>query len=134
MILASPAFAQPPVRLVSPQQEAQYRQAFPAVYDEDIAKLLASDDLVFYTEKEIPKAYQNGNTFHSPYYNISAEPDPFGNGNREFPWNEAGGAHNVRNLEVFRFIQFPKDKNGRYYPLIYWNERLPVTFRDGNGC
>lgn len=59
MILASPAFAQPPVRLVSPQQEAQYRQAFPAVYDEDIAKLLASDDLVFYTEKEIPKAYRS---------------------------------------------------------------------------
>lgn len=133
LTVANLVTAQPPVRLVPASAEQQYRQAFPAVDDEDIAELLASDDLVFYTEREIPKAYQNDNTFHSPYYNISGEPDPFGNGNREFPWNEAGGAHNVRNLEVFRFIKFPKKKDGSYWPVVYWNERLPVTFRDGNG-
>lgn len=134
-VLVTAAFvdAQPPARLVSPQQEQQFRAALPAVYDDEVQEILASDDLVFYTEREMPKAYQHDNGFHSPYYNISGEPDPFGNGNREFPWNEAGGAHNVRNLEVFRFIKFPKRKSGGYYPLIYWNERLPATFRDGNG-
>lgn len=126
------AYGQPPVQLVSPAKEAVFRQAFPTVDNDEIHAILTSPDLVFYTEEEMPKAYQNANTFHSPYYNISGEPDRFGNGNREFPWGIAGGTHTVRNIEVFRFVKFPRRPGGGFWPMVYFNQQLPAKHRDGN--
>jgi hypothetical protein len=126
-------FAGPPVQLVPPGVEATFRQSLPVVDNDEVSAILQADDLIFYTEREMPKAYQNGSTFHSPYYNISGEPDRFGNGNREFPWGIAGGTHNVNNLEVFRFVKFPRREDGRYWPMIYFRQPLPGIHRDNNG-
>lgn len=132
-VMCSYAIAAPPVDLVAPQVAEQYRQAFPAVDDAAVANLLLADDLIFYTENEIPKAYQHANSFHNPMYNIAAQPDPFGNGNREFPWADPGGITGTTNVDVFRFVRFPKRADGTYWPVVYWNQPLPDYGRDGNG-
>lgn len=132
-ILTTTAAAQPPTQLVHSQTAAAFRALLPTVTEPAIQKLLQADDLIFYTEDEVPRAYQLDNTFHDAFHNLSGEFDPlnFGNGNREFPWGEPGGTHLVPNLAVFRFLQLPK-ANGRYLPIVYWNEPLPEMRRDSN--
>ena len=125
LLLGSSLLAAPPVRLMRESDEQQIRAMLPTVDDDYVHTLLKSDDLMWYTEREMPKAYEHAHTFHSPYHNIAAFPDGRVPNSNDFPWAEAGGAHDVRGLEVFRFMQLPKDSNGRYKPIVYWEERAP---------
>ena len=81
-LLSTTVQAQPPVRLVTEKQEEMFRNQIPAVEDFEIYKILESKDLIFYTDKEMPRAFQHDGTFHNAFHNFSGEPDPFGNGNR----------------------------------------------------
>jgi hypothetical protein len=83
--------------------------------------------IVFYTEREMPPAYQiwdgMASGVHSPHYNISADKprEQFGNPNLEFPWGATAGLENSDNGGSIKFLVFPD--NGK--PILWWRERLP---------
>jgi hypothetical protein len=134
LLLVGSAVAAPPVRLIPESEEQEILAMMPPVLDKDVEAILSADDLIWYSEIEMPQAYQFENAFHTPYHNISdrqQQPDRVGNANREFPWSHAGGADKVKNLEVFRFVKFPK-QDDRYLPMIYFRQRPPgVDIGDG---
>jgi len=116
-------------RLMSPEREALYRKCLPLVDDAPVAELLADRRLVLYSEHEIPKAYQFWDGafpgVHSAGYNISANgSEPFGNGNREFPWAAPAGTHRAQRVTSFRFFRLPQDDEGRVLPVVWYRKRL----------
>ena len=83
---------------MSPRREAVFRACFPQVNDPELEEILNDPELVIYSDAEMPKAYQFFDGafpgVHSVNYNISANgSEPFGNGNREFPWSAPAGTH-----------------------------------------
>jgi hypothetical protein len=119
----------PTVRVMSAEKEQRLRAMLPHVADADLRKTLADPRLLLYTEAEMPRAYQfwSGDLqgLHSPSYNISADgSEPFGNGNREFPWGQPAGTHRTQNVETFRFLWLPLDKQGKTQPVVWHRKRL----------
>ena len=85
---------------------------------------MADPRLLIYTDAEMPKAYQFFDGafpgVHSVEYNISANgSEPFGNGNREFPWSHPAGTHRASNLSAFRFLWLPRDSKGVFWPVVW---------------
>src|SRR5262249_28295092 len=80
-------------------------------------------DLIFYTEKEVPRAYQLQGSVHSSYYNISAAKprEPYGNATLEFPWGSPAGTHLSDNSASVKFLVFPEALE----PIRWWQERSP---------
>jgi hypothetical protein len=114
--------------LMTPQREAQLRRFLPRVDDPAIAAVLADPDLMLYTEREMPRAYQFWDGafpgVHSANYNISANgSEPFGNGNREFPWGTPAGTHRSKGVVSFRFMLLPRDEEGQPLPVVYFRQR-----------
>ncbi len=117
-----------PFRLVPAEKEERLRAMIPHVADADLRKIIADPRLIIYTEAEMPKAYQfwGGGLqgVHSPSYNISADgSEPFGNGNREFPWGHPAGTHRTEKVETFRFLWLPLDKQGKTQPIV-WHQKV----------
>lgn len=117
--------AAPAARLMSVERDAAYRARLPRVADPQVQALLDDPRLLLYTEAEMPRAYQFWSEVapgvHSPQYNISGEAgEPFGNGNREFPWTGPAGTHRCQNVESFRFLHLPRDEAGRPRPVVWF--------------
>jgi hypothetical protein len=115
-LLATSALGQ----LMAPAREAELRRHFPRVDDPAIQAVLDDPGLLLYTDHEIEPAYQQWDGalpgLHAVSYNISADPrEPFGNGNREFPWGTPAGLHQARH-SVFRFLRLPL-RAGRRLPV-----------------
>jgi hypothetical protein len=115
----------PAFRLASAQRDALLRQFFPKVDNPEWRRILADPELIVYTEDEMPKAYQFFDGafpgVHSAHYNISANgSEPFGNGNREFPWSGPVGTHRTSNVGAFRFVYLPRDAEGRRWPIVWY--------------
>lgn len=130
VVAAAPAA---PFKLMSPAREATFRQCFPKVGDRELAAVLDDPALLIYSDVEIPKAYQFFDGMnpgvHSVSYNISANgSEPFGNGNREFPWGTPAGTHRSKNVTAFRFLRLPRDAEGRLRPVVWHDDR-----RSGDG-
>ncbi|HTN76639.1 MAG TPA: hypothetical protein VL096_15370 [Pirellulaceae bacterium] len=124
---ATPAPA--PFRLMSAEKEAGLRKLLPKISDEKMTKLLDDDRLLLYTEAEMPRCHQDWDGqlpgLHTAYYNISADRgEPFGNGNREFPWGTPAGTHRTHNLYTFRFLHLPQDEAGKTLPVAYYRKHL----------
>jgi hypothetical protein len=140
-------------QLVSEKSEELYRSMLPVTDQERWNKLFQEGDLLFYTEREMPKAYQQNvgggpqATFHWANYNISGDTVGIngrraeaskphgagGNANVEFPWKTPGGLHDSPNTENFKFMHLPV-VDGNRLPVVYWNERLPdATTGSGTG-
>ena len=118
-----------PVRLVSAEKEQQLRRQLPKVDSPQIQEVLDDPALILYTDAEMPKAYQDWGSglpgIHSPSYNISANRgEPFGNGNREFPWASPAGLHRSRNVGSFRFLWLPRDESGNLLPVVWTQKQL----------
>lgn len=124
-MVTGPVRGEPPVRLLPADEELEIRRMLPTVDDKNVQSLLNARDLIWYTDREMPRAYQFQNTFHDPAVNVAKALDKFGNGNQEFPWSHAGGAHEVKNLAVYRFLQLPKRPSGGYWPIGYYRATLP---------
>lgn len=109
-------------RLVSEKDHKNYLQFFPNTNDPNLSKL--KEGITFYTDKEMPKAYQFNGGVHSPSYNISAvQPqEKIGNANVEFPWGTPMGLHSAENTKSIKFVKFPLGK-----AIAYWREN---TSRD----
>lgn len=111
-------------RLMSLEKEREYRALLPRVEDRDVQRILSDRRLLLYTQKEMPPAYQDWggglNGVHSPFYNVSANRrEPYGNGNREFPWGAPAGTHRSRNVESFRWMLLPQDEAGKTLPVVW---------------
>lgn len=105
------------LRLMSEADDTDTRKMLPKTNDEWLNELF-SKDLIFYTDKEMPRAYQHEAGVHSPSYNISAVPtEPHGNANVEFPWGHPAGTHRATNSLAVRFVHLPA-------PIRWWNEKL----------
>lgn len=120
----------PSLQLMSAKKEARLRALLPRVADAEMRKVLSDPNLILYTDDEIPRAYQfwSGDLpgVHLANYNISANgSEPFGNGNREFPWGHPAGTHRTTGVEAFRFLSLPKDKDGKIQPVVWFRKRLP---------
>jgi hypothetical protein len=120
--------SQPVVRLMAPNTEAQLRKLLPRVDNAQVQRTLDDPRLILYTDREMPKAYQFWNGFepgvHSVNYNISANrSEPFGNGNREFPWAHPAGTHRTTNVWSFKFLQLPEDASGNFVPIVWFRTR-----------
>lgn len=120
----------PPFRLVSAERDSLLRQFFPKVENSELRRILADPELIVYTEEEMPKAYQFFDGafpgVHSAMYNISANgSEPFGNGNREFPWSSPVGTHRSSNVGSFRFLYLPRDAQGRPWPVVWYSQVAP---------
>ena len=117
------------VHLMSEKSEARLRKMLPRVADADLQKIFDDPRLILYTDREMPRAYQiwSGDLqgVHSPYYNISANgSEPYGNGNREFPWGSPAGTHRTKDVETFRFLWLPRDENDKPLPVVWYRKRL----------
>ena len=111
-----------PIQLVSDEDHARYMKYLPRSEDSWF-KSLKPDDLIFYTEKEVPRAYQLQGSVHSSYYNISAAKprEPYGNATLEFPWGSPAGTHLSDNSASVKFVVFPESLE----PIRWWQERSP---------
>lgn len=128
-VAASPtAGATPqPVRLMTEQKDAALRARLPRVADDGLQALFADPHLLLYTEAEMPPAYQFWSSIapglHAPHYNISGGAgEPFGNGNREFPWSGPAGTHRCYGVESFRFLHLPRDEQGNVRPVVWFRK------------
>jgi len=122
----------PVVRLMAEKQERHLRNLLPRVEDEEVQKILDDPMLILYTDNEMPKAYQflDGMLpgIHRVSYNISANgSEPFGNGNREFPWATPAGAHRSKSVSTFRFLRLPVDENGKVIPIVWFHSRSKLN-------
>jgi hypothetical protein len=133
----APAKSAPrPFHLMSAEKERRYRRLLPEVDDPNVARLLADPRLMLYTDAEMPEAYQfwSGDLpgLHRVSYNISADnSEPFGNGNREFPWSAPAGTHRAKNVSSFRFVWLPQDDQGRTLPVVWYSKHLRGDDRMG---
>lgn len=117
-------------KIISPLKERQLRERLPEVQSKKWRKLLSDPSLIFYTEDEMPRCYQDWdgalNGVFSAHYNISANgAEPHGNGNIEFPWGTPAGTHRSPNVDTFRFLQLPRNDEGKRIPIIWYMKRLP---------
>ena len=116
-------------------QSAELRKLLPKVASPELQEVLDDPDLFLYTEDTMPRAHQDYDSnsgVHSSWYNISAAkrdtfpkwtegiPEPFGNGNREFPWGDPAGTEKVTNLYKFGFLHLPPRESNGLWPVVYF--------------
>ncbi len=120
----------PVFRLMAAAKERQFRAYLPKIHDApDVQRLLDDPRLILYTEAEMPRVYQLWDNqlqgIHSAYYNISANgSEPFGNGNREFPWGTPAGTHRSPHVRSFRLLWLPYDSQGQFKPIVWYRRQL----------
>jgi hypothetical protein len=114
--------AEPSIRLVDQNRHEYYlgllRQSKNAV----LMKLAASE-VVFYTDREMPRTYQDWDRYYYGIGPVSNDPGGSspGNPNREFPWKETAGIDKSPNAAAVRFLVLPSDGS----PIVWWKERMP---------
>ena len=118
-------------RFVDSNKHHTLMKFFPQTNDPILNKIKNNSNIVFYTDREIPPAYQisDGTNpgVHSIFYNISAGMyrgrqyrEPLGNANREFPWNVTAGLDWTNNGGSIKFYIPPE--NGPW--IVWWSQRL----------
>lgn len=107
-------------KLISKERHEILSSHIPDSKDGILQKIRNDKRLLIYTEKEMPKAYQDWNAgalhgIHSPSYNISAAKpkEKFGNPNVEFPWGKPAGTELVSddNISSFKFLLLPRNES-----------------------
>ncbi len=149
---AATAHAQ--LQLMTPEKLANCRASLPKIESEEWAALTADPTTLFYSDVEIPAAYQHADsglvvvgrgigvsrqtTLHSPKYNISGDPTDNhlphglgGNGNVDFPWRVPGGLDAAEaDTTSFKLLWLPKQDDGRPWPVVVYND---VLYGSGDG-
>jgi len=111
--------------LMDRSQNEAYRKALPSTKDERLLSIISDKHLMFYTDNEIPKAHQDWEGSLQGILdsrgNVSANrTEPFGNGNKEFPWGAPAGTHLSNGVTSIRFLLLPRDEHGSIYPVVYY--------------
>lgn len=132
--VTSPATAQ----LMPSEKLEIWRARLPALKAPVWHRDLHSQDVVWYTSAEMPAAYQHAGGFHSPSYNISADPTDAplrhgegGNANVQFPWQRAGGLDRSPSAVTATGLLLPPRPGGGRWPVVVWRGELPGDPRGG---
>lgn len=114
-------------QVATAERLAYYRTALPRLADREWHAVVHDPRVIWYTEIEIPRAYQHGGGFHWTGYNISADPTDAGlphgqggNAGADWPWNLPGGTHAATGAVSQKGLLLPAGK-----PVIVWRDRLP---------
>jgi len=112
------------VQLCAPAKVAALRAELPATTNPEWQALFHDAATLFYSDEEMPAAYQFRGGFHLARHNLSGEPtEPFGNANREFPWRTPGGIDQAEEkVAKFTFLHLPAKEDGGRWPIVYWRE------------
>lgn len=119
-------------QLVDESTRQGYVDSLPVIEDKEIDVLLRGRDVIWYTEDEMPRAYQDWEGalrgVHWAWNNVSANRgEPYGNGNREYPWAHPGGAIFGTNVLADRSLPhaliLPEREEGGKWPVVWWNVR-----------
>ena len=118
-------------KLLSQERHDVLASHIPDSKDLVLNKIRKDPNLLIYTSKEIPEAYQDWTGglpgIHSPSYNISAAKpqEKFGNPNVEFPWGHPAGTELVPNdsMSSFKFILLPKGESIKVYRKLLDGDR-----------
>lgn len=117
---------------VTPEKESRLRQLTP------VSSYAQDPDVWFYTEKEMPRAFQFAGPgqvrtgFIWGYYNLSGDAaeaaKEHGRGGHpnnyvEFPWAKPGGTDHCANTDSFKFLKLPAGK-----PVVYFRKRVAGNF------
>lgn len=128
------ALCESPARgqLMTAEQVAAIRSRLPALEAREWHDDLHSPDVVWYQLHTMPRAYQHAGGFHSPKYNISADPSDSpirhgegGNANVQFPWLHAGGLDHSVTADTATGLLLPPTWNGKRWPVVVWQGALP---------
>jgi len=119
-------------KLISKEKHEVLCSHIPDSKDGVLKSIRENKKLVIYSEKEMPRAYQDfaGGLpgIHSPKYNISADKprEKFGNPNVEFPWGNSAGTELVddEHMSSFRFFILPENQS-----IDLYREYLPGDSR-----
>lgn len=109
-------------------KEAKFRAIMPKVEASWLQVIINHPATIYYTNSEIPPAfqnYENGSTgVWSIFYNHAPNTsnEPYGNANREFPWAKPFGTHLSPNSFSFRFLHLPKNEGGITQPIVWWEK------------
>jgi hypothetical protein len=97
-----------------------YTIVMPKVDNEELQKALNDPAMIVYDETVLRRAYEFNGVFHDAYYNISAgQPrEPFGNGNREYPWATTAGTDTCDNIKVVKLLSLPRKDNGDLKKIV----------------
>ena len=118
------------VQLMSSAKLASVRGSLPQIENKDWHATIHSERNIVYTDKEMPRAYQHFGGFHSPSYNISADPTDMnlrhgegGNVNVDFPWKHPGGTdYSLGHVTTYKQMLLPLREDGRQWPVVVWKE------------
>lgn len=124
--------------LVGKERHAVLCSHIPDSKDGILNKIRSDKRLIIYSDKEMPKAYQDFSGslpgIHSPSYNISAAKprERFGNPNVEFPWGHPAGTELVGEDEIssFKFLLLPPDESIELYRKYLPGDRRPTWVWD----
>ena len=107
-VIAAVAQEKKAFRLATEEDHQNYFRFLPETNDEWFNSL-KNKNLLFYSNSEMPPAYQLNSSIHSVNYNISARKpaEPYGNANIEFPWGNPAGTDNCPNVKSFKFVFLP---------------------------
>lgn len=125
-------------RLVSNERHEILCSHIPDSKDGFLNKIRNDKRLILYSDKEMPRAYQDfaGGLpgIHSPSYNISAAKprERFGNPNVEFPWGNPAGTELVNDDEFssFKFLLLPKGESIEIYRKYLPGDSRPTWIWD----
>jgi hypothetical protein len=127
----------PAVRqVVSPQKLQNILASIPQTEDGIWQDVLRSTDTLFYTEAEMPSAYQMntgprmffaGSNYNlsgdgqGPHFESSKPHGRGGNANIEFPWKSPGGTDEsgLTASTSVKFVKLPRAENGVFWPVVY---------------
>ena len=120
-------------KLLSQERHDILKSHIPDSKDLVLNKIKNSKNLLIYTNKEIPAAYQDWvgalPGIHSPSYNISAAKpqERFGNPNVEFPWGSPAGTELVPtdNISTFKFMVLPQGQSIKIYRKYLSGDNRP---------
>jgi len=114
-------------QVASEARLAEMRAAIPSIADREWSEVIHDSRVIWYTEREIPRAYQHSGSFHWTGYNISADPTDHGlphgqggNAGADWPWNLPGGTHAATGAVSQKGLLLPSGK-----PVVIWKTQLP---------
>lgn len=122
------------IKLLDDEMDEYYRGLLPDSEDGKLQGFKKDTRVVFYNETVMPRAHQDatpndnaGTMFHGvhdSYHNIGGGGDPFGNGNREFPWGRPAGTNPDDGATSYKFFRIPEDTKVKLWKETMGGERL----------
>lgn len=119
------------VQLMPAAKLQEFRATLPQIKDAAWHARIHDPRNLVYTDAEMPRAYQKSGSFHSPAYNISADPTDNwrahgagGNANVDFPWKNPGGTDYVAGtIRTVKSLLLPIDRDGKQLPIAWYQGR-----------